>query len=121
MKIKISKSESNGLLSSLGIKTPLRKIPVIGLFCFKSIQQFITRYKINEIVHKFLLAGDEMKLMPEMNLMQPGFAYSACDPYKKNKERIQKFRETGFDKACFQNDMAYGDFKDLARRTAPKK
>ena len=46
---------------------------------------------------------------------------------KKNKERIQKFKETGdtkyiykneLDKACFQHDMAYGDFKDLARRTA---
>ena len=112
LKIKISKSEFSGLLSNLGIKTPLRKIPVIGPLFLKSIQQFITRYKMNEIVHKFLLAGDEMKLMPEMNLMQPGFAYSACGPYKKNKERIQKFRETGFDKACFQNDMAYGDFKD---------
>ena len=25
------------------------------------------------------------------------------------------------DKACFQHDMAYGDFKDLARRTASDK
>ena len=47
----------------------------------------------------------------------------------KNKERIQKFKETGdtkyiykkeLDKACFKHDMAYGDFKDLARRTASK-
>ena len=46
------------------------------------------------------------------------------------KERIQKFKETGdtsfiykneLDKACFQHDMAYGDFKDLARRTASDK
>ena len=51
-------------------------------------------------------------------------------PFTKNKERIQKFKETGdrnfiykneLDKTCFQHDMAYGDFKDLATRTAPDK
>ena len=75
---------------------------------------------MNEIVHKFLLAGD--KFMPEMHLKQPGFTYSACRPSTKNRERIQKFKERGdtkyiykneLDKACFQRGMAYGDFKDL--------
>ena len=51
--------------------------------------------------------------------------YSACGPFNKNKERIKKFKETGgtsyiyknkLDKACFQRDMAYGDFKDLKKR-----
>ena len=65
--------------------------------------------------------------MPEMHLKQPGFTYSACGPFTKIKERIQKFKETvdtsyiyknELNKACFQHDMAYGDFKDLARRTA---
>ena len=65
--------------------------------------------------------------MPEMHLRQPQFVYSACGPFTKNKERIQKFKETGdtgyiykneLDKACFQHDMAYGDFKDLTKRTA---
>ena len=83
---------------------------------------------MNEIVNKFLLAGD--KFMPEMHLKQPGFTYSACGPFTKNKERIQKFKETGdtsyiyknkLDKACFQHDMAYGDFKDLKRGTASDK
>ena len=83
---------------------------------------------MNEIVNKFLLAGDEF--MPEMHLRQPGFTYSACAPFTKNKERIQKFKETGDsryiyqnkpDEACFQHDMAYGDFKDLTRRTASDK
>ena len=64
--------------------------------------------------------------MTEMHLKQPGFTYSACGPFTKNKERIQKFKETGdtsyiykneLDKACFQHDMAYGDFKDLKRKT----
>ena len=83
---------------------------------------------MNEIVNKFSLAGD--KFMPEMHLKQPVFTYSACGPFTKNKGRIQKFKETGdtkyiyrneLDKACFQHDMAYGDFKDLARRTASDK
>ena len=79
-------------------------------------------YKMNEIVNTFLLAGD--KFMPEMHLRQPQSVYSACGPFTKNKERIQKFKETGdtsyiykneLDKACFQHDMAYGDFKDLTK------
>ena len=48
---------------------------------------------MNEIVNTFLLAGD--KFMSEMHLKQPGFTYSACGPFTKNKERIQKFKETG--------------------------
>ena len=83
---------------------------------------------MNEIINKFLLTGD--KFMPEMHLRQPGFTYSACGPFTKNKQRIQKFMETGdtkyiyrneLDKACFQHDMAYGDFKDLKRRTQSDK
>ena len=69
---------------------------------------------MNEIVNKFLLVGD--KFMPEMHLKQPGFTYSACGPFTKNKERIEKFMQTvntdfiytnELDKACFQHDMAY--------------
>ena len=83
---------------------------------------------MNEILNKFLLDGD--KFMPEIHLKQPGSTYSACRQFTKNKERIQKFKVTGFtnyiyknelDKACFQHDMSYGDFKDLARRTASGK
>ena len=79
---------------------------------------------MNKIVNKFLLAGD--KFMPEMHLKQPGFTYSACGPFTKNKERIQQFMKTGdtsyiykneIDKACFPHHVAYGDFKDLKRRT----
>ena len=75
-----------------------------------------------------MLAGE--KFMPEMHLKPAGFPYSACGPFTKNKERIQNFKETGdtryiykneLDKACFQHDMAYGCFKDLARRTASDK
>ena len=46
---------------------------------------------MNEIVNKFLLAGD--KFMPEMHLKQPWFTYSACGPFTKNKERIQRLKK----------------------------
>ena len=46
---------------------------------------------MNEIVNKFLLAGD--KFMPDMHLKQPGFTYSACGPFTRNEERIQKFKD----------------------------
>ena len=80
---------------------------------------------MNDIINKFLLVGN--KFMPEMYLRQPGFTYSACGPFTESKERMKKFKQTGdsrniyrneLDKACFQHDMAYGDFKDLKRRTA---
>ena len=83
---------------------------------------------MNERVNNLLLVGD--KFMPEMHLKQSGLTYSACGPFTKNRERIQKFKETGntsyiykneLDKACFQHDMAYGDFKDITRRTASDK
>ena len=79
---------------------------------------------MNEIVNKFLLVGD--KFMSEMHLKQPGFTYSACGPFTKNKERIEKFIQTGnanfilkneLDKSCSQYDMAYGKSKDLVKRT----
>ena len=66
--------------------------------------------------------------MPVMSLRRRRFTYSACGPFTKNKERIQKFKELGdffiekkIDKACFQHDMAYGDFKDLNRRISAGK
>ena len=74
--------------------------------------------KMNAIINKFLLTGD--KFMPELHLKQPGFTYSACGPFTKHRERIQKFRETGnlkhlsrneLDKTCFTHDAAYCDIK----------
>ena len=68
---------------------------------------------MNEIVNKFLLAG--AIFMSEMHLKQPGFTFSACGPFTKNKERIQNFKEKGdtsyiykneLDKTCFQHNMA---------------
>ena len=83
---------------------------------------------MNEIVSKFLLAV--YKVMSKIYLTQPGFTYNTCTPFTKNKERMQKFKETGdsryiyqndLDKAYFQNDMAYKDFKDISRRKASDK
>ena len=78
---------------------------------------------MNNIINKFLLAGD--KFIPEMHLKQSDITYSVCGQFTGNKIRIQKFKETRdtkyiyrneLDKACFQHDRAHGDFKDLARR-----
>ena len=71
------------------------------------------------MISKFLLSGN--KFMPKMHLSQPEFTYSACGPFTKNKERIQKFKETGYsrdmyqnklNKSCFENDMDQADLKD---------
>ena len=64
--------------------------------------------------------------MPELHLKQPGYTYSACGPFTRHRKKIQKFRETGNSKhlyinklhrACFADDSAYSESKDLARRT----
>ena len=69
------------------------------------------------------MTGDTF--MPEMHLRQAGFTYSACGPFTKNKQRIQKFMPTGdkkyiykneLDKACFQHDMAYGKYKHFQEK-----
>ena len=48
--------------------------------------------------------------------------------YKKQRKNSKIQRndknysyKTGLDKACLQHDMAYGDFKDLAKRAASDK
>ena len=75
--------------------------------------QFNTRYKTNEILNKLLLAGD--KFMPELLLSNLNLYIVLVNHFKKNKERIQQFKETGdsrykyqneLDKACFQHDIA---------------
>ena len=68
--------------------------------------------------------------MPEIHLRQPQFTYSACGPFTKHEQRIQKFKETEdtnyiykneLDKACFVYDAAYSDSKDLTKRTVADK
>ena len=75
---------------------------------------------MNEIANKSLLVGD--KFMSELHLKQPGFTYSACGPFARNKERIEKCMQTRnrdfvyrteLDKAFFQHDMAFGNQKIL--------
>ena len=46
---------------------------------------------MNVIVNKFLLAGH--RFIPEMHLRQPGFTYSACGPFTKNKGRIKNLKK----------------------------
>ena len=83
---------------------------------------------MNEIFNKFFLVGD--KFMPELHLKQPGFTYSACGPFTRNKKSIEKFWQTvntdfiyknELDKACLKDDMAHGKSKDLAKRSQSDK
>ena len=83
---------------------------------------------MNNVINKFLLAGD--KFMPEIHLRKPQFTYSACGPFTKHEQRIQKFKETGdtnyvykneLDKASFVHDAAYSDSKDLTKITIADK
>ena len=64
--------------------------------------------------------------MPKIHLRTTEFTCSACEPPTKT----QKFKETGEsryiyrnkqDKAYFQHDRAYGDFKDVFRKTGSDK
>ena len=114
----IKEQEAKGLLSNLGLRTPLNS----------STRRYfaLIKYKMNNTINKLLLAGD--KFMPEIHLRQPQFTYSACGPFTKHEQRIQKFKETGdtnykneLDKACFAHDAAYSDSKDLTKRTAADK
>ena len=83
---------------------------------------------MGHVINKCLLAGD--KYVPEIHLRQPQFTYSACGPFTKHEQRIQKFKETGdtnyvykneLDKACFVHDAAYSVSKDLKKRTIADK
>ena len=76
---------------------------------------------MNEIVNNFLLTGDTF--MPKMHFVQPGFTYNVLGPFTKNKKRIQKFKEIGDSRYIYQiqHNMAYGNVKDLTRRTASGK
>ena len=70
------------------------------------------KYKMNAIANKPLLAGD--KFMAEIDLKQPGFIYSACGLFTKNKQIIKKIKgkidsryiyQNELDKACCQHDL----------------
>ena len=80
----IKELEASGLLGSLGIKTALSEIALVGpLLC--------QEYKMNEIVNNFLLAGD--KLLPEMHLRQSGFTYHACGPFTKTNKEYKNIKK----------------------------
>ena len=83
---------------------------------------------MKKIINKFLLAGN--KFTPELHVKQPGFTYSACGPFTKHCERIQKFKETGdlnhiykngLDNAWFAHETGYFDSKNLAKKNISDK
>ena len=43
--------------------------------------------------------------MPQFQLRQPGFTYSAFESFTKHCERVAKFRETGNLKHLYRNEL----------------
>ena len=86
----IKDQKANGLLSNLGVKTPLSKVPILGdiLLLNEHAKLYI---KMNEIVNKFLLAGD--KFMPEMHLKQPGLLTVLVDHLLKTKKEFRNLKK----------------------------
>ena len=80
----IKDQEAKGLLSNLGIRIPLNKVPILGDILF----QYVAKRCIKRCIQKFKETGDT------------NYIY-------KNE----------LNKACFQHDMAYGEFKGLKRIT----
>ena len=97
----INKQEASGLLKSVRIKTLFSQVSPVDLILFQ-------KYKVNKMINTFLLARN--KFMPEMHLLQPGFTYSVCGPFTKNKERMQKFQETGVSRYIYQNELGKAYF-----------
>ena len=91
IKLRFMKQQEAKRLKSLGLKTPLNKILLLNDSLFWMLSN---HYKMNEIVNKWLLARDKW----------PGFTYSVFGPVTKNKEIIQKFKETGDTKCIYKNE-----------------
>ena len=62
---------------------------------------------MTQLISFYWLEGD---ILPEMHLKQPGYTYSACGAFTKNKERIEKFKEAGDTSYIYKNelDKAFG-------------
>ena len=71
----IKNQEANGLLSNLGVKTPLIKIHILGDVLFS------THIKMNEIVNRFLLEEDKFML------------YTTCDHLLKIKNEFKNLKK----------------------------
>ena len=81
------------------------------------------QFRMNKIINKFLLTRE--KFIPELHLKQLGFIYSARGSFTNQRQRIQKFRETGNLKhlyrdklvqVCFAHHATQSDSKDLGKR-----
>ena len=75
---------------------------------------------MNDTINKFLLAGDTF--MPDNLNLPTVLVDHLLKTKKESKTKDSRYiYRNELDKACFQHDMAYGDFKDLANRTAADK
>ena len=69
---------------------------------------------MNEIVNKFLLVGN--KFTPERHLKQPGFTYSACGSFTKNKERTEGFLRIFKDMTAVSKNIYFHVLDDIVNK-----
>ena len=119
----IKEQKASRLLSSLRIKTPLSKISLVFPFLFKRYSQVNTRCKMNEIVNKILLAGDqfmsEMQDSLDLHIVFLDYSQKTKKEYKdlKKHEIHDIFIKTNWIKlVLWKHDIVYEVFKDLTRR-----
>ena len=75
----LKEQDASRLLSTWGIRSSLRLVPLVGPLLFQ-------RYKMNEIVNKLLSSGDEF--IPEVDLRQPW-----CDKFIKLINHVIKTKK----------------------------
>ena len=119
----IKEPKASRLLSSLRIKTPLSKISLVVPFLFQRYSQVNTRCKMNEIVNKILLAGDqfmsEMQGSLDLHIVLLDYSQKTKKEYKdlKKHEIHDIFIKTNWIKlVLWKHDIDCGVFKDLTRR-----
>ena len=119
----IKEQKASRLLSSLRIKTPLSKISLVVPFLFKRYSQVNTSCKMNEIVNKILLAGDqfmsEMQDSLDLHIVFLDYSQKTKKEYKdlKKHEIHDIFIKTNWIKlVLWKHDIVYEVFKDLTRR-----
>ena len=68
--------------------------------------RFIKEQEASELLSNLGIKNLSVKfLISEMHLIEPGFKYSTCGPFAKNKERIKRIKETGYSRYIYQNEL----------------
>ena len=87
-------SEKNILLTKIQVSKKIKCINTHIKLC--SLWQEKNNFYKNKELHNFDISNDQFncrQIHARVAYKQPGFTYSASEPFTKHRERIQKFRE----------------------------